>query len=386
MRSWLNNRGARGSCVTSGYSPLYTEFHHPCLGSISASAFAKQSSSERKKKVHEAPLYTHWFAIELYNQYLQMQGSSPPVERHKCTQESLEFVTTVFKTICQMPDAIAQSSSYACTLNRFLFPSYEMDGACLSQCPVIHKSNGEIETADFCVVKWLNGPATPVLVSDVKLRDLTQATSQTAAYAIRAMEVMSESERKRNTRTVCLGLAMGGGKCRLLVYVGDNDFVHEVEIATTSEPSQAFFSVMFEAVHSLLKDPIDIIPVGMKPMKDIRLKPLDYTNPGHVFCSSDKKTVYKMFDSEVYHGSPNLHVMDMIRENYLPNSSVHQLTTDKRVEYLKYDYIEGSHNPTSHTQFQIILTTFANFIEVVMFMAILDGKTFCSVTMANALG
>ena len=309
-------------CNLRLFSSIHTEFHHPCLGSISASAFAKQSSSERGEKVHKAPLYTHWFAIELYNQYLKMQDSLSPVERHECTRESLEFVTTVFKTICLMPDAeifkgrgimsdpklkcneIAQSTSYARTLDRFLFPSYKMDGVCLSQCPVVHTSNGGIDTADFCVVKWLNGPATPVLVSDVNLRDLTQATSQTAAYAIRAMEVMSESERERNTPTVCLGLAMGEGKCRLLVYVGDNDFVHEIVIATTSEPSQAFFSVLFGAVHSLLKDPIDVIPVGMKPMKDIRLKPLDCTHSGRVFCSSDNKTVYKMFDSELYYGFP----------------------------------------------------------------------------------
>jgi len=61
-----------------------------------------------------------------------------------------------------------------------------------------------------------------------------------------------------------------------------------------------------------------------------------------------------MYDSEVYPGLPNLDLMNKIRQNYLPNSSVFQLTTDRHVPCLRYDYIEGSHTPTHHTQFETI--------------------------------
>jgi len=101
--------------------------------------------------------------------------------------------------------------------------------------------NGGIEKADFCVVQWLNGPATPVLVSDIKQKDLDAARKEMAGYAVRAMEVRSPSE--DNNLTICLGLPIGDGKCKLLVYVGNNDLVHEIVVIDTLQPSLTFFSI-----------------------------------------------------------------------------------------------------------------------------------------------
>ena len=49
-----------------------------------------------------------------------------------------------------------------------------------------------------------------------------------------------------------------------------------------------------------------------------------------------------------------VYIMEQIRKDYLCNSSLLKLTDDARVQCLRYKYNEGSHNPTSHTQFETI--------------------------------
>lgn len=119
------------------------------------------------------------------------------------------------------------------------------------------------------------------------------------------MEVRSPSE--DDNLTICLGLPIGDGNCKLLVYVGDNDFVHEIVVIDTLQPSPTFFAVLFGAVHGLIIYPINVdIDTLVEPMKNLKLKLLVCTKHNRVFCSLDEKTVYKMYTRRYIPGYPIL--------------------------------------------------------------------------------
>lgn len=257
---------------------------------------------------------------------------------------------------------VAQSAQYARALDRFLFDDSEMTkGACFHQLPVVKKqSSSGMEQPDLYVAKLVDGCAHyPVLLCDVKKANLTEASIETWGYCCRAMEIRHRTDQL----TLNLGLAIAEGRATLMVLVGDDGFVRVIDICTVSfsDPaSTALFCVLRGAVHNLCEKTIEFDTSGMHPFKDTPtpLTVLDKYNgkDSHVFRDTNGGMVYKLYDSEHCPAlSPNYHVITSIKANYLPELSLQDLTDDKRVQCLKYRFIEGSCCPNATRSFVCIV-------------------------------
>ena len=83
----------------------------------------------------------------------------------------------------------------------------------------------------------------------------------------------------------------------------------------------------------------------MVPLKGTTLRCLD----DHVFVDESRTTVYKLYDHDDKFDrnlSLNLHIIQLLGDDYLPNISLRALTSDERIQCLQYDYLQGNHSLT----------------------------------------
>ena len=355
--------------------------HHigtlPTLGNLSPSDFGRKSDSFVANTVHDAPLYAHWFALELYNQFhlIKKAQEAQPVQcelagtQHTIPAQSLEIVATAFSKVCSFPDIsdgdvgtcdLALTACFARALDRFLFPDIISAGACMHQFP-INKNKSAIHHPDLYVTGLCDEcPVNPVLLGVYKHRDFSVARRETAGYVIESMCT------ENSTWTTKLGLAFSGDKAKLFVYVACDGYVHQIEVCeidfrfSSPRDCHAFFAVLFGAVHTLLQKQqlfISDIPPTMVPLFGSDLcEWIKNEKECRLFRSADKKTVYKMYDSEHRRFSPNFcDAMTSIRTDYLPGMSLEKLDTQGRVQCLQYSYIRGDHDPQHLQHFRDII-------------------------------
>lgn len=385
--------------LTSKFSQFVSEpvsIQLPSLRDSPSTHAPKVSKPSYTGPIHGAPLYSHWFAMAVYDQFHAIKAavlSNPDHitvdlcnDQQRIDSEKLDNVIEGFKQVSKMSsvplyNVVGVMSSnelkgaeqthtalYARALDRFLFDDESVGkGACLHQFPV-KKEGNSVPKADLCVMALLNGlPGNPILLCDMKMaataEALTLAADETACYATLSMCV----------KLVCdvplfLGLAGTKSELQLLAFsVGDERKVRKITICNAllgiDSDLKAFFSVLFGAVHYLIQHPISMTTTTMVPIRDLDLSPLV---PGreHPFVNEDEepKVVYKLYDlgADPQDILPNDEIIRILDNDYLPNMSRQILTPiTKRIHCLQYNYVDGNHDPTNVSQCAKIMNDLA---------------------------
>jgi hypothetical protein len=323
---------------------------------ISPSAYARWSPS--CDPVNEAPLYTHWLAMQMYKEFDHLSTSHTMENGFEFTPNasSLERVVKNFMLLEQFSSSsvregrgvmcnselkcaeIAHTGFFALELHKFLFGNETATtGACYHQYPVA-KVSQSILTADFyvCGLHEDKLPGNPIVLGDMKSENLVSASKETAAYCVKAIE-------GKRTITVILGLAMTRNRAKLFVNLAGNCKMFQTEVCEVRSVdipcTKAFFTVLYGAVHSLIKQPVEyenpcfyFVPFADRDVEQIGRR---------VFLDKDKQTVYKLYDNELSEDpSASNQALKQLGGDYLHNVSITQL--NKRVHCLQYDYISAT--------------------------------------------
>ena len=334
--------------------------------SKSVSALMKDS------KAKSVPLFTHWFAIEVYNAYLTAQkqlksqqypvkivldGSMYFIEKSKL-ENVVEAIGKIVMNYTKRQDIrgcglraptlkvceATFSCMYARALDRFLFPD-ERIGACFHQGPTRNNS-GTTERADIYIAPLRDfSPMAPVLVSDVKLNELDVAKKETTLYSAESLDA--------KTFPVLQAIPGTLVKTALQVHVFVDGNILIIPVIESDIDDRALLCSLYAAIQYICCHPLSTKPQDHPmPFKKWECVPLcdnDKREECRVFCRSDKRTVYKLFDTVFDCNSyPNF---DLLQKLQLGGLDKQNLTTDERCVMIQYDYIEGDHNPQRLRQF-----------------------------------
>ena len=368
--------GLHVSGVTLVMLYIHVEFHHVKL-SISASQVAERSDIQAGRHVHKSPLFSHWFAIYLYEEFQKyisdfsasnVSVAGPLLDVVKVFNEihRIRFEDAIHCGRGIMSDESHQlqkceltaSASYARALDRFLFKdANQHKGACFHQLPVSRKSSA-MERPDLYIVQLERHRYEPILLGDVKSEDLEKASKETVAYCVKAMQLRHGVD----DWPLLLGLAIAANQAKLFVVMEDNGFVRQIEVCSAmiarASEAYSFFSVLSDAVDYLCRNPLRRSTCGMVPFEGRITTVLDHHNDKdtHVFLCESENRVLKLYDTELKRSiSPNVEAMESIRKDYLPNLVVSPLTHNGRVQLLQYDFINGRHKPVNIQQFASIM-------------------------------
>ena len=139
---------------------------------------------------------------------------------------------------------------------------------------------------------------------------------------------------------------------------------------------RSFFALVCAAVQSLQMNPIKIVPT-LQEILPLHRGYFTSSEIGlHRVFIYDKK-VYKIFDNsddELKSLAPNVEAIETICKGYLPELNLVNLTSDKRLQRLEYNYLEGSHEPKNVMQFLPILQDLQKLHTNDLFIAIYGLK------------
>ena len=188
----------------------------------------------------------------------------------------------------------------------------------------------------------------PVLVSDVKLNELQVAKKETTLYSVTCAESL-------DAKTFPVLLAIPGTivKTALQVHVFADGNILIIPVIESDIDDRALLCSLYAAIqyiccHPLSTKPQDQ-PMSLKKWECVPLCDNDKREKCRVFCRSDKRTVYKLFDTIFDCNShPNF---DLLQKLQLGGLDKQNLTIDERCVMIQYDYIEGDHNPQRLRQF-----------------------------------
>ena len=189
---------------------------------LKCASFSEKSISAQVRdgdKFISTAIFYHWFALLLYGVYLSAQRKVAEantdieldLDGYKCnidvsnlnnTVEAIHSATTLSEHapsegfgILSSEELCSQemtlSALFARALDSFLFKDSRV-GACLHQGPVRKKPGnpGNPEAADMYVMPFHSFlPGTPLLVSDIKLEDVSKAVTETSLYAHCCMHI-----------------------------------------------------------------------------------------------------------------------------------------------------------------------------------------------------
>ena len=351
----------------------------PSLGSYTPETIPETIPSNMLEKlVNSAPIYSHWFALEMYEQYtnLQLQPNKPSQitinDISVTTQpETIKTFVENFKAIMSIPpiceikpgmnDNNLKSTKMTLTamlaqaFDGLLFHDADI-GACLHQLPV--KANDSVlVTPDLCVIEKQrdNLPGRLILLSTFSYGWLCDSEMKSIAYSIRAMEASAGSEEF----VLQLCLVLTPDKAKLQVHVGQHEKIMKIDVCEInmmcSSQLERFCCLLRGVVHSLIKKPVHTLPC-ITPLCNVQLTNyLSGYSPYRVFHSRDNNVVYKLYDTELDTEVPNVEIIKEIREDYLPGLSLIMLSSDNRYQCLCYTYIKGTSRPKNVCQFAEIL-------------------------------
>ena len=334
--------------------------------------------------LHIVPVYYHYFSLELYNMYTSIPDNlNGDIEfvlngvSCNVSKKSLDELFTRFMAITAIPLSrvvtsmgilstaanvkkceSTQSTLLASLLNDFFHANNpDDDFVCGHQVPVYSKGSG-IERADFYVMGFDKSsmPSLPILVSDYKCTEYSDAYQETIGYAVRVLEMTNDYY------GLLLGLVVTSLQATLLVCVAQTEitlcidmFPDGVKLGNQGE-FKKFFALLCGAVNSLLRKPISL-SINVFEVFPLRngVFPTSCDSDERVFCHGD--TIYKIFnDSTSEMGlSPNVEAIKAISNDYLPNLKLEILSRDRRFQRLQYSFLPGSHSPRNLKQFLCIL-------------------------------
>lgn len=349
----------------------------------SISTIARQKG--RDQVFLSMPLHTHWFAVSLYDVFakfketasdysdfwnVEFEGQQHTVDLKILTKTSniIQKASHLRHATAGVPHGIsatkplresklALSSMFSVAINLLLCSSSEVNTIVIHQGPVRKKprKQGNPDSADLLAVglKDYNNTYESVFVSDLKMSDKDLSDKETALYG----KFVSLNQGLLSDETCMLVLGLSGTPfiATLWLYVMGNRQVWAIPIVSDVFPHQpSLLATLTIGIKFLSCHPVFYRALKhSKPFRDIEVTPLkaNIHNRTYLKTEGSHNTVFKFFDSEDKVRRSNVHIMDIVgvvvKENYL--------TTDKRVSYIEYKYMDGSHQPVALQQFRNIL-------------------------------
>ena len=299
------------------------------IGSLaSASAMAKDTTSQWYKNVESKPVYTHWFALKIYDTFdseamQQDKEVAQKVSEILCTNHSHSNTVKNIKLL--------YTSLLSSELDKYLYSDSKC--CCLHQIPLLKGSQ-----PDFFVVTLQNGsPSTPTLVADFKLENYEEALHQSFSYCFHIYKdlgfvmpiLVMPGTIKKFSLILCIP-SQSSKEPKNIVCI---EICKEVLTADMDKLAKMFHAMRY-AVHHI--SDVKKGWFGVEPLRGVELK---YPLNRRVFCATDTKVwkVFKFYDETSDVGEPNEDIISSFQP--LPNLQLHHLSSDKRFLCLQYDYI-----------------------------------------------
>ncbi len=351
---------------------MHTVILGPSLDTESISTVA------RKKKMPVfviMPLQTHWFAISLYNIWVQLQRKIAfgtqvcnvdiRGEKFALDIKTVATASTMIQNkypnygygIGATPSLVKSetffSSIFSNALN-WLMKSCD-DVAIIHQLPIRKKphTHGNPDTAGVGAIRMSNNMlCETVFVSDLKNTDKEISDKESALYAkFAAINQFEHSERC----LLLIGVSVVRLSATLWVYLMANKKIWAIPIVSDVLPSDmSFLATLSIGIQSLAKKPIFYNALERPiPFKDEVVTPLKINqhNRTHLKIVNGSKKVVKFFDTHDLVQLSNLEVMRFAGvevQDYF-------ITSDNRFLYIQYDYYDCSDEPANLAQFYNIL-------------------------------
>ena len=330
--------------------------------------------------IQKRSLYGHWFAIQLYNIYLQAIAqtttTASDMPQHKyifefrgkefqIAKSHLEDAVRSIRASCNLAKSSESrgisSDSYMCaselsfsclysrSLDRFLFKD-PTKGACLHQAPSCVRVPGNIATLekmDTCAIALnRNGsPSSPVLFADLKqsLDNMDKACRESALYAVNGVAEYSG----RRSWPIKLGIPSTRQCSMQKVYTASNKILYEMEVAKGEPHNEALLLTLYVAVSSLIESPIDSPQAITCPLPEKGVK-VKEVNDRVICCEKGGKTyICKLYDSsEEEWNIPNLELIKIF--DYFKEAETLKLSNDGRLSMLRYQYIPNGNCDKPH--------------------------------------
>ena len=343
----------------------------PTLEESSISSVAK--TTPRSKVFTEMPVYTHWFALSLYDisvqcrcveddLELQFCGTSYKIE-HDVLHEASQLIengaglrrrkegmcTHGIQSNEELRGCdLTYSSIFYLALTRLL--GANSTAGIIHQGPVRkrRKVQGNPDTADLLGVKVFGGEVLEtVFVSDLKLDGGELAEKETALYGKFSSMIGSGN---RNEAVLILGLAATDTSASLWLYLMAKKKVWAICIKRGSPWDFSLLATLYVGIKHLADYPISYgIPIIQTPFKGRELCPLMASETTRTFRSADK--VLKFFDENDRIVKNNV---DIVKLSGL-DGSIKYISSDCRFSILTYPFLNGTHVPTSIKQFRGII-------------------------------
>ena len=217
----------------------------------SPSHLANHEPDKIKKFVHPSPVFSHWFALELYSLFkdnkLKLLNTDFPVNEDalETLLESLMNVVEYtnqangYRMGNQSGSELASTAIIARMFDRFLFPDCKL-GACLHQMPTRKREQGTERSDMYCLTLKNYIPERPLLVSAWKKynEEIEKAGYETDAYAITALRECYPED--TTAYPLLLGLSGTKDQYILKLYCSCGKHMHSIEVAKamTNEPHE----------------------------------------------------------------------------------------------------------------------------------------------------
>ena len=344
--------------------PRYQSPHIDCSPSLFASS---SKAAYVNKTLSEVPLYCHFFAIEAYNQFIQLRQNELTSDvsvkingvESKVSLESLNNVYDMFLKLRNLEACHEENGGYlqdkvllsreqtssalfARAVDQFLF-STKKGGACFHQLPS-RCSNPNPESPDLYVVTLKEDilPVRPLVLSDLNLCMFPKARTETAGYVASSMEVCSPDK-----STLVLGLPLTPKELELQVCIGVDGKLLIMTVCSSPihmssrKDFRALCCTLYGCVHSLIEKPV---VVHMPTMISVQCcdgdhKLLSFTELPTVVHCQKKNVVLKYYSKQC---TPDKELMELLGFEQV---EVESLSDDGVFQVLKYKYIEGVHEP-----------------------------------------
>ena len=347
----------------------------PSIGTTASRADSRSANSVTTAGC----MYSHWFALALYNLSIQSNLCSisettiNSIEIKLPQTESLKHIVEVFQSVSKLPEEprcgrgimcctllqkteLTSTAILARELDRFLFSDADVAlGACYHQLPTKSGAHHTPERADFYIAQLHQDhlPGSPVGIADFKMQSIHNAYIESVVYSTTVMQ----KKYKTNTFVTQLVFPASKDECKLQLHVGANGRIIVIDIlkayTMTKKDIEKFFSVFYAAVYYLVRFPIQsslpcILPTPNLSLCDALTYNKSQSAPCRVFLHEEY--VYKFFDTEKEE-SVNI---DLVR-TIIPTAKVIHLSDDGRFQCLQYPYLQGSSKMRHFIQFVDVL-------------------------------
>lgn len=363
---------------------------YPSLGDNSVTTVANVDLSA--SQFVQLPLYGHWFALEIYKQYLcvqeQVQSGANEIKiwDYKYTKDCLQTCSKGIKAAADCynkrgrihntsgrgvwaserlrASELTYTGQIAHHLGTVIFPNPN-DGMVVHQMPT-RKTSGNPEIADGVACRLHRGVISEAYASwDTKLNDLPHAKRTTLCHSVNLVSVNHEYEKW----PVLIGLPNTVAELAIEVHVPVDNAMWCVHVLQGPPDDLAIICTAAAAIRRLISLRIHTTtPIAQMMPTDKLMECLQphckvFNRRVFVDRQSDPATVEKYYSKE------QIEILKLnaalIKEyGTLKNVEVEDVTRDGEVICLKYTYIEGCHSPTKVSQFMGVVKTLEKLHDI----------------------